>query len=210
MNTTDITIRAYRFEDLTDEAAENVFRTWRDSGALADMYYREVEDIDAALYSFLDLIGYSTYPSSYGRVSGWYRFGNLEYIGFDKVTDYEEAAGCCSEVDEYAGTGDCFGFDLARAWNPRVAWLRYLKGKAEGAEDSERGEAEAAYCAWMDEMLSEVAKAYRQMVDDAFDYYYCAEGAREVWDEHEWENETAECWYDKHGRDITAIIQRYA
>lgn len=221
----DITIRAYAFEELDEAAQERVFCAWRDSSALAELYYREVEDIDAALVSFIELIGYNPTPTRGAHYSGWYRYGsNDDYIGFDSV-DFYEAVERCYEVDDYAGVGDCFGYDIAQAWNSGVKWLSHLKDEAIRAEQVEAAaepdsegrrlecygtiEAQAAYCSWFEKMLADVAGAYHRMVDEAFSYYYCAEGAREIWDSGEYDIETDGRWYDSDGRDITYLVDTY-
>lgn len=204
----DINVRAYRFTELNDDAQERVFRDWRDSGALADAYYREVEDIDAAFTSFLEYLDYPTTPDGYGRASGWYRLGTNNHVAFDRV-DYDEAAARCYEVDDYLGTGDCYGWDMARAWNEWVPKLRTIRGVVEGADYSEEVCTRDNLTGAFFKALQSVARAHNDAVESAFSYYYCAEGAREWWDEGEWEW-TDDRWYDSDGRDITRIVERYA
>lgn len=215
-----ISVNVYTFDELSEAAQERVFDDWNDEERRQELYGIEVEEIDTALHSFLGLLGY---PDRYGRNSGWYRYGNLEYIGFDPV-DFYEAIEKCYEVDEYAGCGLCYGYDLATAWNAGVKWLEYLRDKAERAEVEEQNEepdedgrrygcyatmdAQAEYCAWFEKMLADVAAAYNKLVNDEFNYFYCGEGMREHWNDC-CEFETEGCHYFEDGEDATAAYRAF-
>lgn len=209
-----ISANVYTFDELDEAAQERVFDDWNDEERRHELYYREVEEIDEALHSFLGLLGYN---DRWGRDSGWYRYGNLEFIGFDSV-DFYEAIEKCYAVDDYAGCGLWCGYDLAAAWNAGVKRLEYLRDKAERAELAEQNEepdedgrrygcyatmdAQGEYCAWFDETLADVAAAYNKLVEDAFDYFYCGEGMREYWNDC-CELETEGCYYFEDGEDAT-------
>lgn len=204
----DINVRAYRFTELDEVAQERVFCDWRDSDALAGVYDIERSDIEAAFMSFLDYIDYPTTPDRYGRATGWYRVGTCEHVAFDRV-DFDEAAARCFEVDEYLGTGDVYAWDIARAWNEWVPKLRTILQVVRGATYSDEVCTEGNLTAAFFNALQSVALVYNGLVDNAFDYYYCKEGARELWNESEWEYATADRWYDSEGRDVTHLVDLY-
>ena len=212
-----ISVNVYTFDELGAAAQERVFDDWNDEERRHELYYREVEEIDEALHSFLGLLGYD---DRCGRDSGWYRYGNLEYIGFDPV-DFYEAIEKCYAVDDYAGCGLWCGYDLAAAWNAGVKWLEYLRDKAERAELEEQDEepdedgrrygcyvtmdAQGEYCSWFEKMLADVAAAYHKLVDDAFDYFYCGKGMCEYWNDC-YMLETEGRHYFEDGEDATDVF----
>lgn len=213
-----ISVNVYTFEELGEAAQERVFDDWNDEERRQELYGIEVEEIDTALHSFLGLLGY---PDRYGRNSGWYRYGNLDYIGFDPV-DFYEAVEKGGPVDEYAGCGLWCGCDLAAAWNAGVDHLRELEEKCREADEYEQDEepdedgrrygcyatmdAQGEYCAWFDKMLADVAAAYHKLVDDAFDYFYCGKGMREYWNDC-CELETEGRHFFEDGEDATDVFR---
>lgn len=215
-----ISVNVYTFDELDEAAQERVFDDWNDEERRQELYGIEVEEIDAAMHSFLGLLGY---PDRYGRGSGWYRFGNLEYIGFDPVEFYG-AVEQGGPVDEYAGCGLWCGYDLAAAWNAGVDHLRELEEKFHEAEEREQDEepdedgrrygcyatmdAQGEYCAWFEKMLADVAAAYNRLVDDAFNRFICGEGMREYWNDC-CELETEGCYYFEDGEDATAAYRAF-
>lgn len=225
MTTTTATVTAYRFADLSAAAQRRVFNDWDTDEERARLYQNDVDDLDTALHSFLELIGY---PTRWGNGSGWYRFGNLEYIGFDSV-DFYEACENVGKIDDYAGCGLWCGYDLASAWNAGAPEMSRLLEKVEQAEEDEENEeneesdedgrrfgcyavmdAQAEYCRWFDKMLADVAAAYNKLVDGSFDYWICGKGMAEYWnDGGECELVTADRWYNADGEDVTDIIERY-
>lgn len=222
MNTTAATVTAYRFADLSAAAQRRVFDEWDTEEERRRLYENDMDELDTALHSFLELIGYEP---RWGRGTGWYRYGNLEFIGFDSV-DFYDAAEKCHEVDEYAGCGLWCGYDLASAWNAGVSWLSRLLEKVEQAEEEAENEepdedgrrsgcyavmdAQAEYCRWFEKMLEDVAAAYNKLLEGSFDYYCCGQGMAEYWSEGgECELVTADRWYNADGEDVTDIVDEY-
>ena len=209
-NSKSVIVEAFRFEELDEDGQERVFKDWRDSGALAEAYYREVEDIDAALHDFLEAIDYPRYCGAidvYGSSDiGWLRYGNLEYVEFVQVRWYESIA---DRIHEFDDSEDMAHIDIAEAWNKHVPAMKRLEAIVKDGRYSEDVATEADIVRIFNEALEDVAQVYRSFIDEAFDYFYCAEGAREYWNEIEWEFVTADRWYDRSGRDITGIVDRY-
>ena len=213
-----ISVNVYTFDELGAAAQERVFDDWNDEERRQELYGIEVEEIDTALHSFLGLLGYD---DMCGRGSGWYRYGNLDYIGFDSV-DFYEAVEKCYAVDDYAGCGLWCGYDIAAAWNAGVDHLRELEEKCREAEEREQDEepdddghsygcyatidAQGEYCAWFEKLLADVAAAYNKLVDDAFDYFYCGKGMREYWNDC-YMLETEGCHYFEDGEDATDVFR---
>ena len=209
-NSKSVIIEAFRFEDLDEDGQERVFKDWRDSGALAEAYYSELEDIDAALHDFLEAIDYPRYCDAidvYGSSDiGWLRYGNLEYVEFVQVRWYESIA---DRIHEFDDSEDIYHMDIAEAWNKHVPAMKRLEAIVKDGRYSEDVATEADLVRLFNEALEDVARVYRGFVDEAFDYFYCAEGAREYWNEGEYDLVTADRWYDRSGRDVTHIVERY-
>ena len=206
-----IIIKCYPFEELGREAQERVYSDWLDSGECEDAHYREVEEMDSALYGVAGLLGMDDREHM-----SWY--GNLDYVSFSGC-DFYDAIEACGGVGEYGTTGDCYGWDLAAAFNAHVPELGRLAEAARLAEEAEEAEepdedgrrfgcyatmeAQDAYCAEFDRAMEDVAAAYRRMVDDSFDYYYCKEGAREFWNDCACDWYVEGRWFTVDGEDVT-------
>lgn len=222
MNTTIATVTAYRFADLSAAAQRRVFDEWDTDEERARLYQNDVDDLDTAFHSFLGLIGY---PATWGNRSSWYRYGNLEYVGFDSV-DFYEACENVGEIDDYAGCGLWCGHDLAAAWNAGAPEMSRLLEKAEQAEEEAENEepdedgrrfgcyavmdAQADFCRWYEKVLADVAAAYNKLLEGSFGYYCCGQGMAEYWnDGGGCDVVTADRWYDEDGEDVTDIVERY-
>ena len=60
MNTATATVTAYRFGDLDAAAQNRIFNDWDTDEERARLYQNDMDDLDTALHSFLELIGYPT------------------------------------------------------------------------------------------------------------------------------------------------------
>lgn len=222
MISTTATVTAYRFADLSAAAQRRVFDDWDTEEERRLLYQNDVDDLDAALHSFLELIGYEP---RWGSRSGWYRYGNLEYIGFDSV-DFYEARENVDKVDDYSGCGLWCGYDLAKAWNDGAPEMLRLLEKVEQAEEEAENEepdedgrrfgcyavmdAQADFCRWYEKVLADVAAAYNKLLEGSFDYWLCGQGMAEYWNEGgECELVTADRWYNADGEDVTGIVDEY-
>lgn len=204
--TTNVNITAYAYGELSNAAQERVYRDWLDSGDLENMFALESYDIDNALEQFSYLV-----DANYEHYHDSVTFSDVEFY-----RAVENADG----VDDYAGIGTCYGWDIAQAFNAHVPALQRLRDAVENAEEREAAvhgaacydvmRAQDAYCAEYQRALDDAAAVYARLCSDAFDYYICHNGARELWCDDYQFIYTEFRSYDVNGADITDIVERYA
>lgn len=190
MNTTTATVTAYRFADLSAAAQCRVFDEWDTEEERRRLYENDLDDLDTALHSFLELIGYEP---RWGRGAGcglW--------CGYDLASAWNAGVSWLSHLLE------------------KVEQAEEDEENEEPDEDGRRFgcyavmDAQAEYCRWFDKMLADVAAAYNKLVDGSFDYWICGKGMAEYWnDGGECELVTEDRWYSSTGEDITDIVYEY-
>lgn len=204
--TTTINATAYAYGELSTAAQERVSRDWLESGDLESQYSLESYDIDSALTQFSYLV-----DAEYELYHGGVAFHEVEFY-----RAIENADG----IDDYAGVGTCYGWDIAQAFNAHVPTLQRLRDAVESAEEREaitHGDAcydvmraQDAYCEEYRRALDDAAAVYARLCSDSFDYYYCHDGAREMWCDDYQFTYTQFRYYDANGADITDIVERCA
>lgn len=176
-------IKLYEYDELSDTAKENAFNKWWDSDITKFLLDNECDDLAKALYSFCKLAPFA-YPRDH--------YGSL----FFAPVNVWETMGKVDTVPEYLTTGDCYGADLATAWNERADDLKQLSDALEAVSDcfGNVTDNETAYHALSDaqdkladalakavnDALDTVARTYNKLADDLESYYRDMDRMREL------------------------------
>lgn len=183
---TNYTIKLYEYDELSDTAKENAFNKWWDSDITSCLMDYEYGELSAALASFCKLAPFA-YPRDH--------YGSL----FFAHVNVWETSGKVDRMPEYLTTGDCYGNDLATAWNEHADDLKQLSDALETVSDcfGNVTENELAYRALSDAQdkladaladtvstaLEDVARAYNKDDSNINDYYTDIEQMRELFND---------------------------
>lgn len=208
-----IKIDAYTFEELDDAARARVFEDWKQSEDIT--FHRESDE--AELYAALAGIRAVLKMDRSG--SAWFNdySGAVEFRG----CYVEEADAAAHRLPEYGTTGDCYGYDLAEAFNKHAdaledlaeafdavstAFSNYEDGAAAGHISRAVNDITAAFAAEFDAAMDDVAAEYNRILESIEDYYTGDETLAEFWDSFAAESYTEGRVFDSDGRDISALI----
>ena len=173
----------YEYDELSDTAKENAFNKWWNSNITTFLLDNDYRELAAALESFCKLAPFAKTRDHYGSL-------------FFAPVDVWETSGKIDRMPEYLTTGDCFGADLATAWNERADDLKQLSDALEAVTDyfGNVTDNETAYRALSDSQdkladalaeavnaaLDNVAHTYNKIADDLESYYCDMDGMREL------------------------------
>lgn len=208
-----IKIDAYTFEELDDAARARVFEDWKQSEDIT--FYREMDEGD--LYNALAGIRAALKMDRSG--SAWFDdySGAVEFRGCYT----EEADAATHRLPEFGTTGDCYGYDLAEAFNRHADALENLADAFDAVstafanyEDGAAGDhisravddIAAAFAAEFDAAMDDVAAEYNRLLESIDDYYTGDETLAEFWDSYAAESYTDGRVFDSDGRDISALL----
>lgn len=184
--TTTYQIKLYEYDELSDTAKENAFNKWWDSDITTFLLDNECDDLATALTSFCKLAPFA-YPRDH--------YGSL----FFAPVNVWEVSGKIDRMPEYLTTGDCYGADIAAAWNARADDLKQLSDALETVSDcfGNVTDNETAYRALSDaqdkladalaksvnDALDNAARMYNKLADDLESYYRDMDGMRGLFKE---------------------------
>ena len=171
---TNYQIKLYQYDELSDAAKKSAFERWCNKDR---DYYLEYEYNEAgrALESFCKYMPFAETRDHYSSIY----FAPVDAFDVAKNIDV---------VPEYLETGDCYGYDLATAWNEDASDLKQIADALQDVTDyfSNVSGDNGAYDVLshvQDELitaledatnkaLARVAKAYNGTIESLNDYYY--------------------------------------
>lgn len=184
---TAISANVYTFEELNVDAQRRVFLTWATSPDMDALREMEEEEISSAVRAACDLLG-----------------SEIDRYNYFTGATFDDAIQCADGIDEYAGSGTAYGWDIAEAFNAHVPELQHLRDICERQNYSDASKAE--YVAEYDSALWDVGKVIDRAYDAAFDYYQLDGGALEIWNDGYASWYTEGRWYLADGKDVTDFV----
>lgn len=195
----DITTRVFRYEDLDDFAASQVFRAWVAQGGATQEFYRALDDLQADMYRTI------------GGLASLSFFNNEAYVTFDTL-DFFEVIDQPTSIEDFESGFSC---DVCDAFNAHTGKLDDLKSVCfydsdimddmPGAFIYEVIDHQSQYVEEYSLALEDAAKVYADAFKDLRNDFN-GEGAREVWNNEVADIETYGRWYDVNGRNVTAAV----